>query len=204
MLDREQGQLQAAQQKAQAFNDAGDLQMAKAEVEMRFNSAAAAYLKSVRDYEALQKASVQTLQKRFDGERQATLVAAGGLIALLLAAGVAGASLLIRAIRKPIDQAVRVARRIADGDLTTTIEIDRDDEFAELLRSLRHMVQSLSSLVGNVRATTDSIAAASAEVASGSLDLSSRTEEAASSLQQTAGSLEQLTGNVRRSADVAR
>jgi methyl-accepting chemotaxis protein len=204
VLDAQQKAVQQAQEKAQAFNDAGDLQMGKAEFEQRFNPAAAAYLKAVREYAALQESTVERLSRQFDDERRAIQLSVGVWLLLLIGGTVAGAAVFIRSIRRPIDQAVTLARRIAGGDLTAQIVIDGDDEFADLLRALQDMETSLCTLVGNVRATTESIATASAEVASGNQDLSNRTEKAASNLQQTASSLEHLTGNVRHSADVAR
>jgi methyl-accepting chemotaxis protein len=202
-LDAQQRAMQRAQDEAQGFNDAGDLQMGKAAFEQRFNPAAAAYLQSVRDYAALQEAEVAQLARRFDDERRAIQLGVGAWLALLIVGTVAGGALLVRSIRRPIEQAVQCARRIAGGDLSAPVPLDRADEFAELLRALQHMQGSLSTLVGEVRAGTECITIASAEVASGNQDLSDRTEQAASNLQQTAGALEQLTGNVRRSAEVA-
>jgi methyl-accepting chemotaxis protein len=99
---------------------------------------------------------------------------------------------------------VRVAERIAEGELGNEVESDgRTDEIGRLLHAIAAMQERLRGLVGEIRQTADSIQVASTEVATGNQDLSQRTEQAASNLQQTASSMEQLTATVRQSADAA-
>ena len=107
---------------------------------------------------------------------------AGGVLAWVLA----------RSVSTPVGQAVSLARRVAEGDLSVRIEAEGRDEVAELMRSLRDMNGRLSSVVGAVRGNAESVATASAQIAQGNADLSQRTEEQASALQQTAASMEQL------------
>ncbi len=121
----------------------------------------------------------------------------------VLAAVVAG-SLLTRAVSRPLQRAVTLAKSVAEGDLTARIEASSTDEPGRLMQSLRTMNQSLSRIVGQVRMCTDSIATASSEIAAGNVDLSSRTEEQASSLEETAASMTQLTETVKRNTDNAR
>jgi methyl-accepting chemotaxis protein len=110
----------------------------------------------------------------------------------------------LRSVCEPLEQAVAVAGRIAQGDLTETLQPQGQDETAELLRSLQRMQESLRQLVGQVRLSADSIQLASQEVAVGNQDLSQRTEQAAGNLQVTASSVQQLHGAVSQSADSAR
>ncbi len=119
-----------------------------------------------------------------------------GVALLGLAVGVA----LSRAIVRPLDQAVDVARAVADGDLTRTIEVRGRDETAELLASLQHMQEQLTRIVLGVRTGAQGVAVASAEIAQGNLDLSSRTEEQASALQQTSASMDELGASTRQNA----
>ena len=129
------------------------------------------------------------------------------MIALGIAAAAAGVwlSLWITAsITRPLNEAVAVAKRVADGDLTTRIEAKTKDETGQLLQALKDMNDSLGRTVSQVRVATDSIATASGEIASGNADLSSRTESQASSLEETASSMEELTSTVKQNADNAR
>jgi methyl-accepting chemotaxis protein len=105
-----------------------------------------------------------------------------------------------RSITLPIGDAVRVARAVAQGDLSTRFEVRGRDEAAELLQALGDMTSNLVRLVGAVRASSDSIACGSRQIAAGNCELSERTEEQASNLQQTAASMEQLHATVKSSA----
>jgi len=104
----------------------------------------------------------------------------------------------------PLTPAVKIAQRVAAGDLTTRMEVRTHDETGQLMAALIEMNECLQQIVGNVRQGTESIASASAEIASGNMDLSSRTEQQAASLQQTAHSIKDLASNVRQNADNAR
>ena len=110
---------------------------------------------------------------------------------------------LVRSITTPLNEAVSIARTVADGDLSTTIEVRGKDEIGMLLVSLKHMHDNLADIVGKVRAGTDAIAHASTEIAHGNLDLSQRTEEQASSLEETASAMEELTGTVKQTSNSA-
>ncbi len=112
--------------------------------------------------------------------------------------------LITRSIVRPVGAAVRVARTVAAGDLTSQIEVTSRDETGQLLQALKDMNAGLVVMVGEVRGGTDLIASASQQIACGAADLSSRTEEQASSLEETASSMEQLTATVRQNADHAR
>ncbi len=127
-----------------------------------------------------------------------------GIGAAALALGITLAWLLARSVTMPVGQAVSVARRVAEGDLSVRIEAEGRDEVAELMRSLRDMNERLASVVGAVRGNAESVATASAQIAQGNADLSQRTEEQASALQQTAASMEQLGSTVSLNADNAR
>jgi methyl-accepting chemotaxis protein len=130
------------------------------------------------------------------------LMIASSVIAI--AAAVALAFLITRAIVGPIGQAVALTRTVASGDLRSDIQISRKDELGELLSGLKSMNDSLVGIVSTVREGSDSIATGSAQIATGNADLSSRTEQQASSLQETAASMEQMNATVKSSAETAR
>ena len=157
-------------------------------------------------------AALAKLQKQLAEDGGKTVLAEIGRTELLmlligggaLLIGVAFAWVLARSVSLPVGQAVSLARRVAEGDLSVRIEAEGRDEVAELMRSLRDMNGRLSSVVGAVRGNAESVATASAQIAQGNADLSQRTEEQASALQQTAASMEQLGSTVSLNADNAR
>ncbi|HEV2609218.1 MAG TPA: HAMP domain-containing protein, partial [Noviherbaspirillum sp.] len=95
--------------------------------------------------------------------------------AVLIGIGSLFAWMITRSIAVPLTQAVDVARRVATGDLTSTINEKSKDEIGQLFDALRTMNGSLSDIVGNVRTGTEYISNASREIATGNADLSART-----------------------------
>ena len=123
-----------------------------------------------------------------------------------LAAAVVTSWLMARAITVPLGQAVAVANRIAEGDLSNRISVESQDETGQLLRSLELMQRGLVKTVQAVLSHAGGVASASAsaQIAQGNLDLSSRTENQASALEETSASMEQLGSTVRQNSDNAR
>jgi methyl-accepting chemotaxis protein len=93
--------------------------------------------------------------------------------------------------------------RLADGDLTRTIDSEYQGTLAELRDDANATVRNLRQTVASIQASSDAINTAAREIAQGNVDLSARTEKQAASLEQTASSMEELTGTVRQNADNA-
>ncbi|WP_186038875.1 methyl-accepting chemotaxis protein [Burkholderia gladioli] len=131
------------------------------------------------------------------------VIETGLLVAIAFAAGIGIAILITFSITRPLARAVFVAQTVAQGDLTSEINISGKDETAMLLTALKEMNERLARMVGDIQQSADSIATASSEIAAGNVDLSQRTEEQAASLEETAASMEQLTSTVKQNADNA-
>ena len=99
--------------------------------------------------------------------------------------------------------AADVAKAVAEGDLTTQIQVKAGDTHS-LMAQLAAMQQALTRAVTHVRNGSENVATASAEIAQGNQDLSSRTEQQASALEQTAATMDELGATVRNNADNAR
>ncbi|ABR89954.1 methyl-accepting chemotaxis protein [Janthinobacterium sp. Marseille] len=108
-----------------------------------------------------------------------------------------------RSITRPLNTAVGVARRVAQGDLSGPVFVKTTNEVGQLMAALKTMNDNLHHIVTQVRNGTGTIANASGEIARGNMDLSSRTEQQASSLEETASAMEELTSTVRENADNA-
>ena len=125
-------------------------------------------------------------------------------------AGMASTGIVVWLIRLILGQlggepayAVVIARAIAGGDFTRTVDLKPGDQ-SSLLHAMNAMRQQLTGTLGEVRKAVETIDVAAREIASGNLDLSSRTEEQASSLEETASSMEELTSTVKQNAENAR
>ncbi|MDY7539765.1 methyl-accepting chemotaxis protein [Undibacterium sp. RTI2.1] len=126
------------------------------------------------------------------------------VLVISIALGLILAYVIAKIVATSLQAAVRIAKTVAAGDLTSEIESNTTDETGELLAALRDMNAKLFAVVSEVRNGTDLIATASSEIANGNMDLSARTESQAGSLEETASSMEELTSTVKHNSDNAR
>ncbi len=129
------------------------------------------------------------------------LVVAGLIGAMFLVVGVH--FMLRNIVLTPLNRAVHLLDLVANGDLTTKVDVESRNEIGRLFSAIRSMQQALLTTVSRVRSSSDSINTSAKEIAAGNMDLSSRTEQQASSLEETAASMEQLTGTVKQNAENA-
>jgi methyl-accepting chemotaxis protein len=164
----------------------------------------ASYIAAQQELVKMQEQRVLASQAETESRRVANTIGIMAGLAVIVTFVFLATAWLVRSIRLPLLQANELAARIAQGDLSADISTTREDEFGDLLRSLKTMNESLGRMVHQVRQSTDSIATASAEIATGNNDLAQRTEQTSSNLQSTASSMEQLTTTVQHSAENAR
>ncbi|MBX9869265.1 MAG: methyl-accepting chemotaxis protein, partial [Burkholderiaceae bacterium] len=129
-----------------------------------------------------------------------------GILLALSAAVTAGVMItrsLLRALGAEPVELCEIVGRVADGDLTTKLNL-RSNDTVSVLAAVGRMQSSLTRVVSTVRTDAESVSNASAEIAAGNNDLSSRTEQQASSLEETASSMEELTSTVKQNAENAR
>ena len=126
---------------------------------------------------------------------------------------VAGVSMLLAVVLSlmlangfaiPLNLAVSTLERVADGDLTVSLEVRTRDEMGRMasalnstLAKLRSTLQTVSESAAGANASSEELAAAAEAIAAGS-------QEQAASLEETSASLEQITATVRQSADNAK
>ncbi len=130
--------------------------------------------------------------------------------AIALLAAFAISFLLIRSIRGPLDQAVVFSEKLANGDLTAKLDIDRQDEIGVLIASLnkmghnlRHMFQDIDGGVKTLGEASQTLSAISQEMAAGAEQTSSRanavavaSEEMSTNMNSIAAAVEQASTNV--------
>ncbi|MBK6909207.1 MAG: CZB domain-containing protein [Rhodocyclaceae bacterium] len=114
-----------------------------------------------------------------------------------------GLNQLVGTTQDALDATLRVLARVAQGDLTQTVEAELGGTFGQLKDDTNSTIERLREVVGRITEATDLINTAAKEIAAGNTDLSSRTEEQASSLEETASSMEELNSTVKQNAENA-
>jgi methyl-accepting chemotaxis protein len=162
-----------------------------------------AYLAAIAAFSDLQSAAMKSAGQ---GSVDTAHFSRWVMMALAAAAVVVAAAIAVtmtRSITVPIATAVAIAERVARGDLTADIHVDRDDEAGKLLAALKHMNSALGTIVQQVRDSSESIAVGATQIASGNSDLSVRTEATASTLQVTSSDMHRVTSMSNRCAQSA-
>ncbi|MFZ6780198.1 methyl-accepting chemotaxis protein [Undibacterium sp. Ji83W] len=170
----------------------------------KFMPVSDAYQKSELDFLEFQKRDVDDLSQEVDAIAKNSLMLISALIILFIIFGSACAWFLTIGITRPMHHALNLARSVADGDLTTNIEVKSSDETGQLMQALKDMNNGLVNIVSEVRNSTDTIVGASTDIATGNMDLSARTESQAGSLEETASSMEELTSTMKQNSQNAR
>ncbi|MDD1507742.1 methyl-accepting chemotaxis protein [Pseudomonas sp. CNPSo 3701] len=113
---------------------------------------------------AQQKAAVHTLVRT-----SALLILVAAAAALVV--GLLATLIITRVIVRPLKQVTAVAQRIAAGDLSADIEVQRSDEIGQLLLAMQGMSRDLRTMVGRLQ---DGVA----QLSTSAQTLSSVTEQA--------------------------
>ncbi|MBB2896848.1 methyl-accepting chemotaxis protein [Pseudomonas sp. AS2.8] len=141
-------------------------------------------------------------QSMDDAKQQAmTILISGGLLATLLALGIAWS--LTRTIVGRLAQTVAVARTIAAGQLDSPIPAGGRDELGQLLTAFGQMQDKLRGMIQGIKQGTDHLVAASHSISANSQQLSAAAQEQSSAASSMAATVEELTVSINHVSDNA-
>jgi methyl-accepting chemotaxis protein len=126
------------------------------------------------------------------------------LAGLAIVLGVLIAFFLTRSITVPVNEALAVANRLADGDLTVRIGDTSKDETGQMLQAMSNMIGKLSNVVTDVNSGAQALASASEEVSATAQALSQAASEQAAGVEETSASLEQMTSSIAQNTENAK
>ncbi|MGE0079249.1 MAG: methyl-accepting chemotaxis protein [Bacteroidales bacterium] len=145
--------------------------------------------------------AMETLQNE---EFQRAIMYSIVLIVLAIAIGIILSALTAKSITKVVDNSAVVLERVANGDLTISIEsdlLDRKDELGTLSTLLNKMVLQLREITSSVIIGTDNIAKAAEQLSATSQQLSQGSNEQASSAEEVSSSMEEMVSNIQQNSD---
>lgn len=125
-------------------------------------------------------------------------LAVGGI---MLLATLAAIFVIVRqSVTRPVKMLVSATERIAEGDLTVTLEASRNDEIGKLAQSLRRMLSDLRGIVGDVVRNAHLLAAAAEETDTSVRSVSRCVEESRQQLERAGTTAGQASANVQTMA----
>jgi methyl-accepting chemotaxis protein len=110
---------------------------------------------------------------------------------------------IMRAITRPLREAVAVSNKLAEGDLSINIAVQSTDETGQLLAAMKNMVKTLSGIVSDIKGASRNVAASSQYMSSRSEEMSRGASDQAAAAEQASSSMEQMVANIRQNADNA-
>lgn len=136
------------------------------------------------------------------------LVIALNVIALFISVGVA--YLIASSITRPLTTAVKVAQKVADGDLSQTIDVTAQDETGQLLialakmqEKLREVIQGIFSGVEHLSSTSHRLSTAAGQVTKNSEEQISATATVSSTIEEMTVSIMQIAGNATEAHSIS-
>jgi methyl-accepting chemotaxis protein len=120
--------------------------------------------------------------------------------ALALVFGLFAAWAITRQIVIPLNQTLKVAERIAAGDLTHSLVSQRRDELGQLQRAIQSMTQGLRELIGGISDGVTQIASAAEELSAVTEQTSAGVNSQKVETDQVATAMNEMTATVQEVA----
>ncbi len=139
-------------------------------------------------------------QSAYESAYRLTLTLALAAIAL----GVLLAWFLTRSVTAPVNEALSVVNRLADGDLTVRIANVSRDETGQMLQAMNTMIGKLTQVVTDVNSGAQALASAAEEVSATAQSLSQAASEQAAGVEETSASIEQMTSSIAQNTENAK
>ncbi|MBD9628563.1 HAMP domain-containing protein [Pseudomonas sp. PDM19] len=173
------------------------------QVHAQMNDRAALVMQQVDDAYAAQRAAMQSQLRT-----NTLLIVASAALALLV--GALASMLITWMIVRPLRQVIGMARRIAEGDLSVSIEVRRKDEVGQLMGavgsmadSLRGIVSRLSDGVGQITASAQALSSVTERTQHGVNSQKAETDQVATAMNQMAATVHDVARNAEEAASSA-
>ena len=148
--------------------------------------------------EAMEQIKAEIIAAAHDNSRNVQIITAVSVVI-----GILFAVIIVLSITRPIRRAMVLIGRIAQGDLTTEIEVNSRDEVGQLLQSVKSMAEKLATIVGDVKMASENMAAGSEQLSQGASEQAAAAEQAASSMEEMATNISQNADNARQTEKIA-
>jgi methyl-accepting chemotaxis protein len=125
-------------------------------------------------------------------------------ILIIIVIGIILVLLLSHSISRPLERGIKMAERVAEGDLSVKYEVRGKDEVAQLLNALNKMVDNLRGIVNDISISAAEISSSSEKLNREAIELSEGATEQASSSEEASSSMEEIYANIQQNADNAR
>ena len=154
---------------------------------------------------------LSTLQSaRRDSEAGASRTALASVAGLAMTLGLLAAWLITQQIIAPLRQTLSAAERIANGDLSKDLVVNRRDEMGELQKRMQLMTVSLRQLIGGISEGVTKIASAAEQLSAVTQQTSvgvnsqkEETDQVATAMNEMASTVLEVARNAEEASEAA-
>ncbi len=125
-----------------------------------------------------------------------------GILALIV--GLASAILLSHDIVGPLNKCGGLFGRLAEGDLSISCSMDRNDEIGRLFNSMAGMTAKLRGVIASVQQATHAVNEGADELTHAAQTISQGASSQAASVEETSAAMEQMSANIQQNTDNAK
>ncbi|WLH63391.1 methyl-accepting chemotaxis protein [Pseudomonas sp. FP2300] len=140
----------------------------------------------------------QTIVRDHEASDAKILLASAAALAFLF--GVIAALAITRQIVTPLEQTLKVAERVAAGDLTHNLTSERRDELGQLQRTMQSMTVGLRQLIGGISEGVTQIASAAEQLSAVTEQTSAGVNSQKVETDQVATAMHEMTATVQEVA----
>ncbi|MDB6047510.1 MAG: methyl-accepting chemotaxis protein [Pseudomonas sp.] len=132
------------------------------------------------------------------------------IASLALVLGLMAAWLITQQVIMPLQQTLAAARRIAQGNLSEDLKVERSDEMGQLQASMQQMTLSLRDLIGGIGESVTQIASAAEQLSAvteqtsvGVNSQKDETDQVATAMNQMTATVMEVARNAEEASDAA-
>nr|WP_226489391.1 methyl-accepting chemotaxis protein [Pseudomonas sp. B20] len=140
----------------------------------------------------------QNKSRDADSAKSVQMILAATALAMVL--GILAAWVITRQITTPLQETLEVVERVASGDLSRNLKVDRKDELGKLQATIQRMTASLRELVGGIRDGVTQIASAAEELSAVTEQTSAGVNSQKVETDQVATAMHEMTATVQEVA----
>ncbi len=149
---------------------------------------------------------IQSQNAKRDADAASTKTLLGLVAALALLLGALAAWVITRQIVNPLQHTLRAVNRIAQGDLTEHLQVNRRDELGQLQSGLQQMMLNLHELIDGIRSGVIQVASAAEQLSAVTEHTNSGISNQKAETDHVATAMNEMTAtvhNVARNAEEA-
>ncbi|ROL94318.1 methyl-accepting chemotaxis protein [Pseudomonas chlororaphis] len=155
-----------------------------------------------------QLTAAQTHKRDSDAAQARSTLAIVTALALLF--GLVAAWSITRQIVIPLRQTLKVVERVASGDLSENLQVERRDELGQLQRAMQRMTLSLRELIGGISDGVTQIASAAEQLSAVTEQTSAgvnsqkvETDQVATAMNEMAATVQEVARNAEEASEAA-